>query len=392
MTTPIPSSSQVGLSLRGDNRLTLTSSSGSMAQPAASAATASPLVLSSQSGLSLRGGGSRFPFNSPLGTGAFSSSAASAASQEASVVRRDHSSTGGHALSSSPENRLGPMASPTTAFGRDQLMQSITEGIASALLADAENRYQTDIVIQQVAMQIQEARRQVDGAITEFRNASSEGNAKAKGYAFDMIGKLIDRKGVSPEEASNAKFIDELVAQVNHRFFETVKQLMDLELLNSEGKLKPIGTLMQVVFDARLGELRTLGERVKLIREQEDHELAIEVAVRNQVLKEQSIAFDQLVQSVKVDCEVKQQELEGSLKERSQKHEEKKGLIELSIAAKKAQDDKELQRAQQKYEKELEEKRIEYYKNIETKRIAAQAVTEIAGAAAQAAAPKCVIQ
>ena len=353
--------------------------------------TTSP-VSSSQEGLSLRRGDEK-PSLSSSAQGGLSLKRDSSPPTPSGelVLKRQDSPTRGLVLNKDPENPLGSLPSNVTSHGKAYLTKTVEEGVLS-VRADTETRKQTDMIIQEVALQIQEARRYIDVAIAEFRDTSSEGNAKSKNYAFSLIDILASGGEVTQTQAHNATFIDELVKQENNRYFESAKQLMDLEKINMDGKLGPIGGLIKAITEARMSELKILSEKLKTMREQEDHELAVDVAIRNQLLKEQSVEFDQLMQGIRLDSETKQKELENDLKERAQTHQEEKDLKDLAIKEKKSLSETELQKEKQNYEKELEERCIKSNAAIEHHRIAAETFTKVTDSAAKVAAPKCTLQ
>ena len=199
------------------------------------------------------------------------------------------------------QNRLSlEKLPPPSHHSKGYLVQSLSKGMLS-VQEDKERRKQTDEVIIQVAAQIKVARQQIDEGVKQFIKITNQFNQATTDHALQLIEKISLGGDLSSQDITHANFLNDLTKQTRNRYYETSTQLMDLDKINSEGKLGNFKDIIELVFNTRMKELTLLTERLKMMHVQENHELAVEESIRNQFLKEQSQQFDHWMKQLRFD-------------------------------------------------------------------------------------------
>jgi len=217
---------------------------------------------------------------------------------------------------------------------------------------DQEMLKRVQALVQTTIHQVVENRAKIDRSIEVFIVKSNEINEKFFRIATGFMDDISRDHNVTQARASNVQFAEELAKQTCNRFYESAKQLMELQKINNEGKLGEYKGVIDLVFYARIKEIELLDKRLELLQKQENHELQIMVALQNQELKAEAQRFDQWMQASKFLSSEDQRLFENGLKERQQRHEQEVDLLKLSLEDKKI--DQEDRRENKKIDNEFE--------------------------------------
>ncbi|MBS4164974.1 hypothetical protein NEOC65_000020 [Neochlamydia sp. AcF65] len=321
-------------------------------------------------------------------------------------------------------SRLTPVFQETViqAPSRDSqklVNQSFKKG-ALSIKEDREMLEKIKIVLSEQTTQTIALRKQIDESVTSFYDESMKMNKLCSSLAFEIAKALKDatiasiRTGEAlrmdyDERNRSVEFTIHLATQVGHRYYETAKQFMDLQRINTDGRFKDYQECIDLVFYARKQELDLLKSRLEVLAHHENHELQIMTALHNQKLKEESQLFDQLMQGANFVSEQNEKEIKFSIEERELAQSHEVDLVKLSLEkerveleGKKAENEKEIEELKEKNKMEVEKYLAEKHVEIEGKRIdadtrcrltetAATVTTTTLNAVASIAKPKCLL-
>lgn len=315
-------------------------------------------------------------------------------------------------VSTKPPNFEAPKSMSVSNRAGAYVTATLDAGLLS-VAEDVSNRAMANAHIEAVGKEILSARKRIDDAIEHFHSASNGQNRQLVNYVDSQIALIIAGGNVTETQATNTNFVLNACQQVANRLKETASVLLDLEKLNGEGKLGSVGSIVNLVFETRMKELKLLTEKLKLLQEHETFELQVETTARNQVLKEQTEQFNLWVKSVQLGSEESKKELDNRLAEREQVIKHELDLGKLAIDQMKATSENRREQAKIALQNGLEQQKAEFNREIdktkiesaeriaqeESKRkyanekvkIATQTTVELGKVAADLIKPKCSV-
>lgn len=282
----------------------------------------------------------------------------------------------------------------TVSLGTGLIIGSMQEG-ALAVREDREALARIRKITNEAGLQILDARQKIDGAIQDFYEQTQEYNRYVADLGRKMAMEIVRNPKFDKEQLSidTAKFdlLVNIAKQIGDRFQNTAQVLMELQKLNSTGKLEDYKGVISLIFFARTEELILLGKRVQLLNQQEDHDMQIMVALDNQRLKDEEAVFDRILRKAKFDSEEDQRLFENEINKREQKRKEEKDIRDADLEKSRIVSHERLEKIKQQNNLEIEKSRISAEERVQREKIGADERCALAKTAADAATSTCVV-
>jgi len=209
--------------------------------------------------------------------------------------------------------------------------------IASGTLSKSEDALLMEVkkVLSSTGTEIIAARKKIDESIQNFYIMSNKFNTVCSEGAMKIALLLTQSDSDNSinigELYKRCETLGSIAKLISARYFETSTQMMDLQKLNSEGKLGDFKGVINLLFFARIKELELLGKKMKVLYTQEDHEVKVMTLIQNERLKRESQLFDQYLKVVKFEKKEAQRQVDNRIKTRKAEHDREVDFSKLGI-------------------------------------------------------------
>lgn len=232
-------------------------------------------------------------------------------------------------------------------------MQSTYYQNSLSIEQDSEFKTMVEGVIRQSFGELIQSRVRIENSLEEFRIKSSEANARFDTYVSQIAEDLLAGKVVDSARVKNARFIQKMTKDIKDRYFETSKQLQELEEMNRNGKFGDYTGAIDLIFKMRISQLDLVRSKIEILQTQENHELKILITLHNQRLRDQAQKIDYMLRVAKFNAEEKERAFRRRFDLEAQKLKEQTELNELAEERESIKAD--FREIERKYQKEIED-------------------------------------